>query len=251
MPASDSPHPTDPQAEKPRRRLIRPRGILIRYFPVVALLCVLLVVVAPRINEVVAFLTDLGSLATGERRLEDIPQNPLAGFFTPEVDHWLEDILRWAAQYDLDPNLIATIIQIESCGDPGAESVAGAQGLMQVMPMHFDAAEDMLDPDTNARRGISVFTECLYSSYNPNRDIGLAFACYNGGPSVFVRAWDNWPQESRYYYTWGVRIYADALVRQPESEALQSWLSFGGDRLCQQASARLGLSTVPAPALAP
>lgn len=247
MPASDSPPPTDPQAEKPRRRLIRPHGLLIRYFPIVVILCVLLVLVAPRINEVVVFLTGLGRLAGGERQLEIQPNTPLAEFFTPEVDYWLEDILRWAAQYDLDPNLIATIIQIESCGDPGAVSVAGAQGLMQVMPMHFDATEEMQDPDTNARRGISVFTECLYSGYNPNRDIGLAFACYNGGPSVFVRAWDNWPQESRYYYTWGVRIYADALVRQAESEALLSWLSFGGARLCQQAGVRLGLSTVPAP----
>lgn len=250
MPTRDKPSAETPQDEQPRRRrLIRPRGILIRYLPIVVILCLLLVVIAPRVNEVVAFLTGLGQLATGERRLEEIPQNALAAFFTPEVDHWQEDILRWAVQYDLDPNLIATIIQIESCGDPGAVSVAGAQGLMQVMPMHFDATENMVDPDTNARRGISVFTECLYSSYNPNRDIGLAFACYNGGPSVFVRAWDNWPQESRYYYTWGVRIYADALVRQAESEALQSWLSFGGDRLCRQASARLGLST--APALAP
>ena len=34
----------------------------------------------------------------------------------------------WAEQYSLDPDIIATIMQIESCGDPNAVSSAGAQG---------------------------------------------------------------------------------------------------------------------------
>ena len=38
----------------------------------------------------------------------------------------------------LDPDIIATIIQIESCGNPAARSTAGAQGLFQVMPFHFE-----------------------------------------------------------------------------------------------------------------
>ena len=71
------------------------------------------------------------------------------------------DILRWAETYDLDPNLLATVMQIESCGHPTVSSHAGAQGLFQVMPMHFASDEDQLDPNTNAMRGASVLNSCL------------------------------------------------------------------------------------------
>lgn len=222
-----------------RRRFTRPRGLLVRYLPLVAILCLLcgaLAVAGPRLNELVTALIALGSAVMGE---ED--SDALAEFFTPEVDYWKSSIVRWAAVFDLDPNLVATIMQIESCGDPGAVSVAGAQGLMQVMPMHFSGTEDPMDPDTNIRRGLEVFTECLYSQYNPGREIGLAFACYNGGPSVFVTDWNVWPQQSRDYYIWGTAIYGDALVENPESEALQRWLAAGGARLCEAARRNLNL----------
>src|SRR5215468_6506302 len=42
----------------------------------------------------------------------------LAAIFTPEVLHWSPLINAWALAYNVDPNLIATVIQIESCGDP-------------------------------------------------------------------------------------------------------------------------------------
>lgn len=226
---------------RPRRRITRPRGILVRYLPLLVVACVLLVVVAPRINEIVEFASSVVNLIGGERRLENV----LAPFFTPEVTYWAADIIRWAEQYNLDPDLVATVIQIESCGDPQALSVAGAQGLMQVMPQHFAGTEDPLDPDTNARRGLGVLTECLYSPYNPNADVGLAFACYNGGPSVFVSAWDFWPQQSRDYYVWGTGIYADALVRQPSSDTLDRWLAAGGAQLCVAARQSLGLTPEP------
>ena len=36
--------------------------------------------------------------------------------FTPEVQYWGEEILAWSETYQLDPNLVATVMQIESCG---------------------------------------------------------------------------------------------------------------------------------------
>ncbi|NIS82480.1 MAG: hypothetical protein GTO14_20255, partial [Anaerolineales bacterium] len=42
----------------------------------------------------------------------------LSKAFTPEVLYWSADILTWAAEYELNPNLVATVIQIESCGHP-------------------------------------------------------------------------------------------------------------------------------------
>src|SRR6516164_565375 len=57
------------------------------------------------------------------------PVQQLASVFTPEVMHWSPLIYAWASAYNVDPNLIATVIQIESCGNPNAVSNSGAQGL--------------------------------------------------------------------------------------------------------------------------
>src|SRR5690242_8893930 len=46
----------------------------------------------------------------------------LSSIFTPEVRHWSPLIHAWASAYNVDPNLIATLIQIESCGDAQAVS---------------------------------------------------------------------------------------------------------------------------------
>src|SRR5258708_25319381 len=102
----------------------------------------------------------------------------ISALFTPEVQHWAPQIIQWSQKYGLDPNMLATVIQIESCGDYLAGSGAGAEGLFQVMPFHFQAGEDMHDPDTNALRGIEYLRGGLTRA---NRHIGLAMAGYNGG----------------------------------------------------------------------
>ena len=99
---------------------------------------------------------------------------PIAPLFTPEVKFWASDISRWAHEDDLDPNLLATVMQIESCGHPTISSYAGAQGLFQVMPFHFDANENQLDPDTNAKRGADYLNICTGMA---NGDPGLSLAC--------------------------------------------------------------------------
>jgi soluble lytic murein transglycosylase-like protein len=81
--------------------------------------------------------------------------------FTPEVVRWSEEILRWSEQYKLPTEVIATVMQIESCGDPEAQSSAGAQGLFQVMPFHFSAGEQPTDPEVNARRGLAYLARSM------------------------------------------------------------------------------------------
>lgn len=158
----------------------------------------------------------------------------IAPLFTAEVDRWANDIGRWAAQYGLDPNLLATVMQIESCGDSTVASHAGAQGLFQVMPFHFAPGEVYTDPETNAKRSANFLNECLAWS---NGDANLALACYNGGPSVLQRPFQNWPNETQRYYNWGSGIYADARSNLHESPTLQSWLNAGGSSLCNRAAA--------------
>jgi soluble lytic murein transglycosylase-like protein len=162
----------------------------------------------------------------------------IAPMFTEEVRYWSDDIQRWAAEYNLDPNLLATVMQIESCGHADVSSSAGAQGLFQVMPFHFDAGEDQLDPDTNAKRGASFLNECVaWASGDPN----LAMACYNGGPGILSRPYSTWPEETQRYYLWGSTIYADAVQNKESSQALDNWLAAGGSNLCVRAAANLGM----------
>jgi soluble lytic murein transglycosylase-like protein len=166
----------------------------------------------------------------------------IAPLFAPEVQHWAPKIMQWSREYETDPNLIATLMQIESCGLPGAASSAGAQGLFQVMPFHFDPSENMTDPDTNARRGIGVIRDCLKWADN---DVGLAMACYNGGPSLIYAPPEDWPAESQRYYIWGGGIFNDAQRGASKSETLDRWLASGGRGLCEQAAVALGISTPP------
>lgn len=162
----------------------------------------------------------------------------LSPIFSPEVRHWEPQILAWSQQYGIEANYIATIMQIESCGDPMAASGAGAQGLFQVMPFHFTDGENMLDPETNARRGMAYFAERLVQT---NGNVGLAFAGYNGGHVAAASGWDDWAPETQRYFTWATGIVADIEAGMTQSPTLQRWMEAGGASLCHQAANRLGL----------
>lgn len=166
---------------------------------------------------------------------------PLASLFTASVEYWEPAIQAWAQEFQLNPNLIATVMQIESCGHPYITSPAGAQGPFQVMPLHFEAGENQLDIGTNARAGLSHMKDCLnwttdldldgFAESVPN--VGLALVCYNGGPGMI---YDEalWVDESYNYYRWGTGIWSDAAKGSTSSETLNVWLTSGGLGLCQR-----------------
>ncbi len=159
--------------------------------------------------------------------------------FTPEVQYWNSSILRWASASNLDPNLVAVIMQIESCGNPFARSSAGAMGLFQVMPYHFLASDNPYDPDTNAARGLDYLKRSLAAS---NNNVRLALAGYNGGISVIsVGEWF-WAAETSRYVYWGTGIYEDTLTSATQSARLNEWLKAGGASLCSKAKQQLGIN---------
>ena len=162
----------------------------------------------------------------------------IAPLFTREVQHWAPQIVAWATEFGIDPNMAATVMQIESCGDPNAVSGSGAQGLFQVMPFHFSAGEVMQDPDTNANRGMAYLAQGMQMH---NGDTGLTFAGYNGGHGTAAKGWAAWANETQRYYTWSTGIYEDAVAGAGSSDTLDQWLAAGGAGLCQQAAARLGI----------
>jgi soluble lytic murein transglycosylase-like protein len=155
----------------------------------------------------------------------------LSRTFSPEVLRWENNIQRWSAGYGLDPNLVATVIQIESCGNPSAESPAGARGLFQVMPDHFSKGEDSFDPETNARRGMEYLATALLRS---GGDIGQALAGYNGGHGVIGNIPADWSPETQRYVYWGTGIYEAAKKGKNENPRLFEWLRAGGANLCKQ-----------------
>ncbi len=163
----------------------------------------------------------------------------ISPIFTPEIQDWNSSILRWASESNLDPNLVAVVMQIESCGNPFARSSAGAMGLFQVMPYHFLVSDDPYDPDTNATRGLDYLKRSLTTS---NNNVRLALAGYNGGISVISIGEWFWAAETSRYVYWGSGIYEDTLTGATQSARLNEWLNAGGASLCNTAKQQLGIN---------
>lgn len=100
-----------------------------------------------------------------------------------------QSVMKYSAQYDVDPYIIYSIIRVESKFNPYAKSNKGASGLMQITPqtgeyianlLHIDKFEESLlyNPDTNIQLGCFYFSK-LYNDFNA--DIDCALAAYNGG----------------------------------------------------------------------
>jgi soluble lytic murein transglycosylase-like protein len=167
-----------------------------------------------------------------------ITSTTISTIFRIEVLYWADSISKWAAASHLDPNLAATIMQIESCGDPRAKSSAGAMGLFQVMPFHFNALENPYNPDTNAARGLAYLAKSLETAGGNPR---LAMAGYNGGVGLISRAEWSWPAQTKRYIQYALPIYEDAQSGRDSSDALNEWYEKYGVSLCKQAHQRLGL----------
>ncbi|HVM71626.1 MAG TPA: transglycosylase SLT domain-containing protein [Anaerolineales bacterium] len=174
------------------------------------------------------------------------PSNPsqassgaISPVFSPEIQYWGNSIRAWAASAGLDPNLAATVMQIESCGNPRALSRAGAMGLFQVMPGHFTASDDPYNPDTNALRGLAYLKRSLAAA---NGNATLALAGYNGGIGVIGRPESSWQPETQHYAALGGAIYREASSGATVSARLQAWLTAGGGSFCRQARTRLGIN---------
>lgn len=228
--------PPSEQAAEPDGNGCLPGFIL----PPFAALCVSLLLV------LLLFGSDTSGAPVAQAALADtIPAEtaatflPLSSVFTPEVLYWSDEIRVWSTAAGLDPNLAATVMQIESCGDPRALSRAGAMGLFQVMPYHFADGEAPYTPDTNALRGLDYLRRSLETS---GGDARLAFAGYNGGIGVIGKSELTWAAETQRYAYWGSGIYAEASSGADTSLRLEEWLQAGGASLCAQAHERLGIT---------
>jgi hypothetical protein len=83
----------------------------------------------------------------------------------------------------LDPLLIIAVIAIESSFNPIAESVAGAKGLMQIIPKYhldkldaFGGERSVFDPAINIQVGAQILREYIRLTGN----LGIALQMYSG-----------------------------------------------------------------------
>lgn len=95
-------------------------------------------------------------------------------------------ILMATAGTDVSPALALAVISVESAGRVSAESHAGAQGLMQLIPATAArfGVEDSMDPAQNIRGGVA-YLDWLLNEFDS--DVVLALAGYNAGEGAVRR----------------------------------------------------------------
>jgi hypothetical protein len=91
------------------------------------------------------------------------------------------DIIHEKSQkYDVDPALVAAVVETESRFHQGARSPVGAQGLMQLMPRtgRWLGASNLYDPEQNVDAGVK-YLKYLQGRFDGN--LKKTIAAYNAG----------------------------------------------------------------------
>lgn len=110
--------------------------------------------------------------------------------------HYQDTINNTARRYKLDPYLVTSIIREESYFNKNAKSIAGAAGLMQIMPstaryitnknaIPYSGVSELYNPKANINIGCSYLHYVKTTLHN---DDLLVVASYNGGPNA-VQSW--------------------------------------------------------------
>ena len=103
-----------------------------------------------------------------------------------ERDRYALVIDRVATRYGVHPELIDSVIRIESAFNPRAVSRKGARGLMQLMPETASllGVRDAFDPFQNIDGGVRHLRGLLHRYRGK---VGLALAAYNAGDRAVDR----------------------------------------------------------------
>ena len=123
---------------------------------------------------------------------EMLAQKPTPVLATQPSPADIRELLACAGTlHNIDTDLLASVVQAESNGNPLAVSRAGAQGLMQLMPATASTlgVHNSFVPEQNIGGG-TAYLDQLLTRYDPNNDaygLELAVAAYNAGPAAVDR----------------------------------------------------------------
>lgn len=194
------------------------------------------------------------------KRAQDVPLKSTSSSVTipwiPEtVRHWDDLIVEMSKKYNLEPDLLAILMTLESGGYSKAESEAGAQGLMQVTPPTAQdiAAKylkepaksyDLLDPRTNIEFG-AAYLAYLRDEFGEreqgpswNVTVELLAASYNGGPGAGGRLYRGeglTDTETVIYSRDAYNMWRERHAKN--SPTYDRWLERGGTNLIEAAQA--------------
>jgi soluble lytic murein transglycosylase len=140
----------------------------------------------------------------------------------PGEGAWRDEVNRWCAEYNVNPDLVLAVIDVESSGRPRAVSPAGAVGLMQLMPetaaevartlsLAPPTAEDILEPRLNIRLGVCYLAR-LRTRFGDER--AFVIAAYHAGPTSVER----WRQARQ-------SISAERVIEEEAGPATRSYVA--------------------------
>lgn len=96
-------------------------------------------------------------------------------------------------QIGIDPLLIIAVMAVESRFNPIAESIAGAKGLMQVIPKyhgdklkHFGGEDSVFDPQTNILVGSQILKEYIARTGSLNSALQMYAGALNDAEDIYT-----------------------------------------------------------------
>jgi soluble lytic murein transglycosylase-like protein len=141
-------------------------------------------------------------------------------------DHVFDDIIAEAStEYGVDPVLVRAVIRAESRFDPAARSGAGAEGLMQLMPVLQKelGVKDAMNPRENIFGGTRYLSRLLDRH---DGDVTLALASYNAGPRNVARYKGVPPFKETRGYVKKIRGYMQEARQAPASDVTVATADF-------------------------
>jgi soluble lytic murein transglycosylase-like protein len=153
-----------------------------------------------------------------------------------------ETVKSASGTYQLDPDLVTSVIRAESGFNVRAVSPKGAQGLMQLMPQTASnlGVKNAFDPEANVEAGTRYLRELL-ERYN--FDLIKALAAYNAGPQR-VEQYNGVPP---YYET---KAYVARIVRDFNKKKLAAKAAAGTPASVKTGKAKVTAAHAPVKAAA-